>query len=190
MEKQMPSNIEIKARVNDPVRFRKTANELSSRQDTLKQEDTFFLCPRGRLKLRSFPQGVGELIYYERPDETGPKFSKYWISKTQEPDSLLLTLRNALGIVGIVRKTRELFLAGQTRIHLDDVEGLGIFAELEVVMEEGQTVESGKAIAENLMEKLCIKQEDLIDGAYIDLIADLKANNAIQSDARTLFHDG
>jgi len=176
----MPSNIEIKARVKDPARFKQIAAELSSSQDTLKQEDTFFQCPQGRLKLRSFPHGTGELIYYERPDKTGPKCSNYWISETQEPDRLLLTLRNALGIIGIVRKVRELFLVGQTRIHLDEVEGLGVFAELEVVMKEGQSIENGQAIAEDLMNKLCINDADLIDGAYIDLIANPEANKSLQ----------
>ncbi|WP_320043238.1 class IV adenylate cyclase [uncultured Desulfobacter sp.] len=173
----MPSNIEIKARVPNPKRFREVANELSSTRTTLKQEETFFACPKGRLKLRTFPEGIGELIYYERPDETGPKCSQYWISKTREPDTLLLTLRNALGDIGVVRKTRELFLVGQTRIHLDDVEGLGVFAELEVVMKDGQIFDDGKAIAEDLMQKLGIKETDLVDGAYIDLITEEKAIN-------------
>jgi adenylate cyclase class IV len=69
----MPSNIEIKARVPNPKRFRQVANDLSSTNTTLKQGDTFFACPKGRLKLRAFPEGIGELIYYERPDETGPR---------------------------------------------------------------------------------------------------------------------
>lgn len=166
----MPSNIEIKARVVDSVRFRQTATELSNSQDTLQQEDTFFQCPRGRLKLRSFPDGSGELIYYDRPDKTGPKESRYWISETSAPDTLRLTLGNALGIIGVVRKTRELFLVGQTRIHLDDVERLGTFAELEVVMQAGQTVEDGTSIAADLMKKLNINESDLVDIAYIDLL--------------------
>lgn len=167
----MPLNIEIKARVKDPDRFRRSALEMSDCRDTLRQEDTFFMCPRGRLKLRSFANGIGELIYYERPDEFGPKCSRYWISETREPESLLLTLSNALGVLGVVRKNRELFLVGQTRIHLDNVENLGVFAELEVLMKEGQTIESGQTIAEDLMRRLGINENDLIDGAYIDLIA-------------------
>lgn len=166
----MPSNIEIKVRVTDPTRFRQVATKLSSSQKTLHQEDTFFASPRGRLKLRCFADGTGELIYYERANEAGPKQSRYWISKTPDPGSLRLTLSNALGIVGVVRKTRELFWVGETRIHLDDVEGLGMFAELEVVMRAGQTIKDGTSIATKLMRELNINDADLVDCAYIDLI--------------------
>jgi adenylate cyclase class IV len=61
-------------------------------------------------------------------------------------------------------------MAGQTRIHLDDVEGLGYFMELEVVMRKGQSDAEGQAIAEQLMEKLDIESGDLLDVAYMDMI--------------------
>ena len=73
-------------------------------------------------------------------------------------------------IEGIVRKKRHLFLVGQTRIHIDEVEGLGSFLELEVVLQEGQEAEEGMAIATSLMDKLRVKKKDLVAGAYIDLI--------------------
>ena len=71
---------------------------------------------------------------------------------------------------GVVRKTRYLYLAGQTRIHLDDVEGLGQFMELEVVLRPDQTDAEGQAIAEDLMARLGIRKEDLLEGAYMDLL--------------------
>jgi adenylate cyclase class IV len=172
-KRPMARNVEIKARLNDPVQFRRIVEKLGDRQETLQQEDTFFASPRGRLKLRCVANEAAELIYYERPDDTGPRQSCYWISKTPDPDGLLLTLGNALGIVGVVRKTRELFLVGQTRIHLDNVEGLGMFAELEVVLQAGQTAEEGASIATDLMQKLGINKSDLIAGAYIDLLGKL-----------------
>ena len=108
---------------------------------------------------------------------------RYWKSKTLDPDNLRLTLGNALGVAGFVRKTRELFLVGRARIHLDEVEGLGTFAELEVVMQEDHTLKSGKSLAAGLMQKLSINKADLIDRAYIDLLAEQKANNADLGDA-------
>ena len=76
----------------------------------------------------------------------------------------------ALGVRGVVRKKRYLYLAGQTRIHLDDVEGLGQFMELEVVLRDGQSDADGQSIAEDLMAKLGVRTEDLLEGAYMDLL--------------------
>lgn len=76
----------------------------------------------------------------------------------------------ALGVRGVVRKTRYLYMVGQTRIHLDDVEGLGHFMELEVVMREGQSDAEGQAIAEDLMRRLGVRKDAWLEGAYMDLI--------------------
>ncbi len=70
----------------------------------------------------------------------------------------------------MLRKTRYLFLVGQTRVHLDSVEGLGQFMELEVVMQEGQSDAEGQTIAEGLMTELGVEQSDLLEGAYMDLL--------------------
>jgi predicted adenylyl cyclase CyaB len=167
----MPSNIEIKARVKDFSRLIHLSSRLSDRPEALLvQEDIFFNISAGRLKLRIFSAGEGELIFYQRADAKGPKQSKYSISPTSSPESLRTVLGGALGIRGTVRKKRHLFLAGQTRIHLDEVEGLGNFMELKVVLGPDQSLEEGIQIADNLMEKLGIRKEDLIEGAYLDLL--------------------
>ena len=167
----MGSNIEIKARLGDFEKTRAVAEELSGGPGRLiEQEDTFFHVPRGRLKLRVFSPTAGELIYYERPDGKGPTQSQYLIARTNEPEALKAALAAALGVRGVVRKKRRLFLVGQTRIHLDDVEGLGRFLELEVVLELGQAPAEGEAIARDLVKQLKVRDEDLIDKAYIDLI--------------------
>ncbi len=126
--------------------------------------------PKGRLKLRILAADRAQLVYYERPDQDGPKRSNYFIFETSNPDPLKETLTLALGVRGVVRKTRYLYLAGQTRIHLDDVEGLGQFMELEVVLQDGQSDAEGQAIAGDLMYRLGIKTQDLLEGAYMDLI--------------------
>ena len=154
----------------NPSRVKQIAEQLGKDKGVILQEDTFFTSKRGRLKLRRFSATHGELIYYDRPDKPGPKQSRYVLSTTGDPDGLKKVLQEALGIEGIVRKKRHLFLVGQTRIHIDEVEGLGSFLELEVVIQEGQQPEEGTAIATSLMEKLGVKKKNLVAGAYIDLI--------------------
>lgn len=167
----MPSNIEIKARVWKLKEIRRRAEEVSDLPvEVIPQEDIFFNTQQGRLKLRILGEDQGQLIYYTRPDQEGPKRSDYHISHTTNPASLKRVLEFACGIRGIVRKTRYLYLVGQTRIHLDDVEGLGQFLELEVVMHEGQSDGDGQAIAEGLMASLGIEKSDLLEGAYMDLL--------------------
>ncbi len=167
----MPTNIEIKARARDFSGIRSRAQALSDTPvQVIPQEDTFFTVGQGRLKLRVRNANPAQLIYYERVDQGGPKRSDYHIFETSDPDGLKQTLGRALGIRGVVRKTRYLYLVGQTRVHLDDVEGLGQFMELEVVLRPGQPDADGQAIAHDLMAKLGVEASDLLEGAYMDLL--------------------
>ena len=81
-----------------------------------------------------------------------------------------MILSEAYGIRGVISKVRYLYMVGQTRIHLDDVKGLGKFMELEVVLRPDQTDADGQAIAEDLMYKLGIQECDLIETAYMDML--------------------
>lgn len=167
----MPSNIEIKARARNPERLRLLAERLSDTPpQTIAQHDTFFHCPNGRLKLRELAPDSGELIFYLRDDVAGTKQSYYSIARTATPRQLLEVLSSAYGVQQTVTKTRVLLLAGQTRIHLDSVQGLGSFLELEVVLREDQAPEEGHRIARHLMAALEIDDGDLLEGAYADLL--------------------
>jgi adenylate cyclase class IV len=167
----MPANVEIKARVKDPQALLARARRLSdTRDEIIRQRDTFFRIPDGRLKLRDFGDGQGELIYYQRPDHAGPKVSDYAISRTGDPAGLAALLAKALPVIGVVAKTRTLLLKGRTRIHIDEVQDLGWFMELEVVLSEGESPESGHEEAQELMAKLGIGNEDLLEGAYLDML--------------------
>lgn len=174
---KMPSNVEIKAAVRDLRHLTQRAQELSGTDGTvIGQQDTFFKVPAGRLKLRDFQDGTGQLIFYERADTEGPKLSNYSITPTNDPQGLIKVLTDALGQVGQVKKKRNLYIVGQTRVHVDSVEGLGDFMELEVVMEEHQTTEEGVTIANQLMLDLGVKEDDLIEGAYMDLLLKKQQN--------------
>jgi predicted adenylyl cyclase CyaB len=167
----MPANIEIKARVVDFKGLQEKVEQLSDTPcQVIPQEDTFFNCPNGRIKLRELDPHRGQIVYYLRQDITGPKLSEYKIFDTNDPTGLKSILAEAYGVRGVVTKVRYLYMVGQTRIHLDDVKGLGMFMELEVVLRPDQTDAEGQAIAENLMHRLGVLEKDLIDSAYIDLM--------------------
>jgi predicted adenylyl cyclase CyaB len=167
----MPTNIEMKARIRNAAEQLRAVESLAGAPvDTFEQIDTFFRVPRGRLKRRQSNPGPAELIFYERTDQTAAKKSEYSRIPTEHPQELRQVLAQALGLAGEVRKTRRLYLLGQTRIHWDEVEGLGQFLELEVVLRLEQTDEDGVRIAGELQERLGIREEDLIAEAYVDLL--------------------
>ena len=168
----MPTNIEIKAVADDLDRIRNVAMGIATEPgETLHQVDVFYRVDGGRLKLRSFSAGAGELIYYERPDGPGASQSHYQIYATSQPHQLRTLLAAALDETVIVKKKREVFLVGQTRIHLDEVDELGTFVELEVVLNPGQSAAEGQRIVADLMQKLGIEEADLVSRAYADLLA-------------------
>lgn len=168
---QPARNVEIKARVADLAALRaRVAARATTPPTTLVQVDTFFPVPRGRLKLRRFEDGAGELIFYERADTDGPRTSTYTIVPCADAPALERVLAAALGVRGVVAKRRELFLIDRTRVHLDDVEGLGQFLELEVVLAEDETPAEGERVARRLLEALQVPGDALVAPAYIDLL--------------------
>jgi predicted adenylyl cyclase CyaB len=167
----MARNVEIKARVADLNAVRLRARSLSPTAGVLlEQTDTFFAVPDGRLKIREFGDGPGELIAYDRADTAGPKESVYSRVAFDDVAAVTHALTMVLPVRGRVRKRREVFVVGRTRVHLDDVEGLGSFVELEVVLEDHESVAAGRREAEVLMERLSIPASSLVSGAYIDLL--------------------
>lgn len=167
----MPRNVEIKAIANDFIVQMGLASDLSDApRIVIRQTDTFFVVPAGRLKLREFSDGSGELIQYTRLDEAGPTQSSYFRAPTSDPNSLKNVLENALGVRAVVKKKRTLFLVDQIRIHMDEVANLGKYIELEAVLQSEQSVQEGRRMVEDLMTALKIAPQDLVDEAYVDLI--------------------
>jgi len=167
----MPRNIEIKARIENVALLTPRIAALATEGPLeIAQDDTFFQCGNGRLKLRAFSTDAGELIFYRRANQAGPKESFFIRSPTSSPESLRESLSLAYGQIGRIRKYRTLFQVGRTRVHLDRVEGLGHFLELEVVLVDDELPEQGIREAGDLMDKLGIQPEQLIEGAYLDLM--------------------
>ncbi|XP_070158744.1 uncharacterized protein [Polyergus mexicanus] len=173
-------NIEIKARIQDIDRVILKAKELSNSDgQIITQHDIFFNAKKSRLKLRKFEDGTAELISYVRPNTTGPKISLYNKASIYEDTVNLIEriLSSSIGVTGVVKKTRHIYIVGRTRIHIDNVDNLGNFIELEVMMRSDDKnitdcdQETAEKSAADLMKALSIKEEDLIAEAYVDLLS-------------------
>ena len=164
-------NIEVKCRSADLAEVRRRAEALGATDaGVLLQHDVFFDAPLGRLKLRDFGDGRAELISYRRPDSPEARGSDFFTYPVADPATLRVTLAHALETGGSVRKRRHLYLYRRTCIHLDDVEGLGQFVELETVM-SGQPESEAHAELRHVAAALGLKAEDAIPQPYVELLA-------------------
>jgi len=171
-ESTVARNVEIKARIGSTRELEPRVRVLAGAAPVeLHQADVFFHCGEGRLKLRHLSCGPAELIYYRRPDTRGPRESFYLRTEVPDAAGLERQLASAYGIRAMVRKRRLVYISGRTRIHLDEVEGLGHFLELEVVLADGEDAAAGVREAHALMEQLGIAEAQLLHTAYVDLLA-------------------
>jgi adenylate cyclase class IV len=163
-------NLEFKARDPDPRATQARACAAGAELwGDLRQTDTYFRVARGRLKLRETPSFPSELIFYER-DEDGPdRPSDYLVARGSEGAALAEVLRQALGETVVVRKRRTLLLLDTVRIHLDNVDTLGSFVEIEVPVTETEAAARDQMDA--LVRALSFSRADCIRTSYADLVA-------------------
>ena len=166
----MPRNIEIKLRSNDLDAVRTRALQAgASDEGVLVQTDTFFRVANGRLKLREINGTAAELIAYTRADVAGAKASDYLVVPVTEPATMLAALTAACGVTRVVKKRRDLLLWKNVRIHLDRVEGLGDFVELESVVGKADEIMATTNLDE-LLGLLGLAGAEVIPVAYADLL--------------------
>ena len=168
-------NIEAKYRCDDLLAVLGRAKSLGAKDaGVVRQSDRFFEATFGRLKLRQIGDGRAELISYVRQDVAAAKGSDYCIYHTAAPEELAGVLAHCLESRGVVQKARTLLLWRNTRIHLDEVDGLGTFVELETVIHE-QNEHSARDELKQIAGALVLSDEDLMSEAYIDLLAAAKS---------------
>jgi len=164
-------NVELKARDPRPDRTLERALALGAEDHgELRQRDTYFAAPHGRLKLREQEPGGAELIAYERPDAAEARESRYRITPVADPATTAEALDAALGTVVVVDKRRRLLLWEGVRIHLDRVGGLGDFVELEGVAAEDSDLAREGALVARLRAELGIADDALEPRGYADLL--------------------
>ena len=165
-------NVEIKARCNDPEAVRGALRNRSARFAGVDhQVDTYFNVRRGRLKLR---QGDIEnsLIAYRRPDQAGPKTSEVALAQVANGDELRAVLERSLGVLVAVDKQREIYYVDNVKFHIDQVQGLGSFVEIEACGEQDAEREALLSQCREYMKLLGIREEDLVERSYSDLLMD------------------
>ncbi|BAL93524.1 class IV adenylate cyclase [Rubrivivax gelatinosus] len=167
----MARNVEIKVRVDSLDALRERAAALAGAAlELIEQDDVFYAVAKGRLKLRRFADGSAELIHYERPDGDGARLSDYErVAVGEAAEALHRVLARGLGLRSHVRKQRWLARVGRSRLHLDRVEGLGDFVEIEVVLADGESEADGREVAEGLLEALGLSAAERVPTAYADL---------------------
>lgn len=162
-------NIELKARLHDVAEARAVCAGLGAEpQGELRQTDTYFRVPEGRLKLRASEPGEDYLVFYRRPDAAAAKGCDYEIQFVDR--AAVGILGHALGVIAVVEKVRELHLWRNVRIHLDEVAGLGRFIEFEAVLAEGESDEDGHAKLAYLQEAFGIAVGDVEAVSYLELV--------------------
>jgi adenylate cyclase class IV len=171
-------NLELKAVAGSLPRLRRALLELGARREPrpLDQVDWYFTTPRGRLKLRRRKgEPAAELIFYVRPDAARARASEYQKLPVADARGMLRLLR-AMFVPGVcVRKRRDLWLYGETRIHLDRVAGLGTFVEIEVPFD--RSVAAARGVMRTLTGHLGIGPGDVLARSYADLLADRGARS-------------
>ena len=169
-------NIEIKLKIDDAAAARAViARVADGPAQRLEQVDTYYdVGPEALLKLRreTARDGVrtSSLIAYRRTLADDPQPSDIRLVRIDDGDGLHDALAHAMPVAAVVRKTRELSFSGQTRIHVDEVAGLGAFVELEVVLRSGQTENDGRSIARTLLERLGLTEAEPQRASYRDLV--------------------
>jgi predicted adenylyl cyclase CyaB len=168
----MMTNLEIKARCRDLAAARAAAERVATQRLGLdEQVDTYFRTRAGRLKLRESSLSGGQLVPYVRPDEHGPKRARYQVIPIEDAAGLKALLTEILDVHRVVRKRREIFLHENVRIHIDRVEGLGEFVELEALYDGSPAAEvEQQRLIDYLMKELGIEKSDLLATSYEGMI--------------------
>lgn len=164
-------NVEIKAKSNNHEVIRKYLNDRSAEFKGIDhQVDTYFVVPNGRLKLRR-GNVENNLIFYNRDNQSGPKQSDIAFSKIAPDSKIREVLDMALGVLVEVDKKKEIYFIENVKFHIDTVEDLGTFMEIEAIDYDGVIgVEKLQEQCSFFMNELHVREEDLLTNSYSDML--------------------
>jgi adenylate cyclase class IV len=166
----MPENVELKARFSDlSVAEGILADIGAGFEGVEKQVDTYFVVPRGRLKLREIEGSSAELIFYERVESGDRRDCLYHICRFDDPADLRFLLDACLGRWIQVKKVRRVYRFENVKINLDDVEELGSFIEFEAAVQGDP--DAADDVVRDLVNRFGIDPGDIVLKSYSDLVS-------------------
>lgn len=164
-------NVEIKAKCDNPEKVEKILLENGADYKGLDhQTDTYFNVKNGRLKMR-----IGNieksLIFYDRPNIKGPKQSTFNLYRSENLEELKPLLISSLEIMVEVKKHRKIFFIDHVKFHIDEVDGLGSFVEIEVGdLTDSKTHKELKDLCDYYIDLLGVKEDNLMNISYSDML--------------------
>jgi predicted adenylyl cyclase CyaB len=167
----VPRNVEIKSRVADLAAVRARALRAGARPHAIEvQTDRYYTVDGAhRVKLRTIAGGRAELVDYRRSEASGVRASEYTVTPVRDEAAGLCLVPKGRPLV-IVRKRREVLLWDNVRIHLDEVDDLGSFVELEAVVDELHDEATCHAQVATLMHALGLDEAELIRASYAEIL--------------------
>ncbi|NHJ86904.1 MAG: class IV adenylate cyclase [Asgard group archaeon] len=167
-------DVEIKARCSNHENIREMLKSRNAQFGGIdKQTDVYFNSNFGRLKLRK-GQIENALVFYSRENIQGIKPSEFHLYKSTNPLILEKILRESIGILIEVEKTREMYFINNVKFNLDVVKGLGSFIEIEAMTENHQEIDALHKLVESYIQLFNIQPKDIQSLSYSDLLLQLK----------------
>lgn len=165
-------NVEFKAEIRDLTAARRQCSLVGATfAGSFVQIDTYFRLAEGRLKRRETPGRAAEWIFYRRPDGPVARLAHYTILTDEQA-----RVRFGEGTLvpwKVVRKTRELWMVDNCRVHLDSVEDLGLFIEFEAVVSPRHDLGECRMMVQHLREQFAPIMGEAIGGSYESLSPEL-----------------
>lgn len=165
-------NVEFKAEIRDMEAARRQCGLVGAvHAGNLVQIDTYFRVPDGRLKRRETPGRAIEWIFYRRADGPVARLAHYTILTDEQ--ARVRFGEGTLAPWKVVRKCRELWMVGNVRVHLDQVEDLGLFIEFEAVVSSRHDIAECRMMVQHLRDQFAPIMGEAIGGSYESLVAEL-----------------
>ncbi len=164
----MGKNLEIKVKMSSHEELIEVLkNKNAEHKGILAQKDIYYKIANGILKLR-IENGTYCLIKYNRDENNPERWSNYELLYLSG-DNPVEYLSGIFEELVTVEKKRNLFIFKHTRIHLDDVKNLGLFLELETVV-DGITDEEAVNEFGEIVKFLNLDFDNQIKKSYKDLL--------------------